>query len=229
MAAINPAVAAPYSMGVHRNTATKSHKAMPAANPAVKYGRAASILSTPTQTQSPLLRRNSVPSRSSDTRIMAANPEVLSSSSSSNLMGAQFVTQCQFLNLYGQDLKLEGHFYWHGLGDPPETIAQNQSGSEFLHSGDSVGSVGAVSYLVGDKVRWIIAWSNSGEDPLKLNKVYSEINEVSGGEIDWRSIKESLDPQVSKYTAINNKYGYSANLMIDPTSNGPTMTATFKW
>lgn len=169
MAAINPAVAAPYSMGVHRNTATKSHKTMAAANPAVKYRRSASILSTPTQ--SPLLSRNSVPSRSSDTRIMAANPEVLSSSSLSNLMGVQFFTQCQFRNLYGQDLKLEDHIYWHGYGDPPETIAQNQSASEFRHSGDSVGSVGAVSYLVGDKVRWIIAWSNSGEDPLKLNKV----------------------------------------------------------
>ncbi|KAG8490229.1 hypothetical protein CXB51_015480 [Gossypium anomalum] len=226
MAAINPAVAAPYSMGAHRNTATQSHKAMAAANPAVKYGGAASILSTSTQTQSPLLRRNSVPSRSSDTRIKAASPEVLSSSSSSNLMGVQFFTQCQFCNRYGQDLKLEGHIYWHGYGDPPETIAQH-SASEFRHSGDTVGSVGAVSYLVGDKVRWIIAWSNGGEDTLKLNKVYSEINEVSGG-INWCSIKESLDQNVPKYTARNNNYGYSADLMIDPTSNTPTMTATFK-
>ncbi|KHG19975.1 Cadherin-related tumor suppressor [Gossypium arboreum] len=227
MAAINPAVAAPYSMGVHRNTATQSHKVMAAANPAVKYGRAASILSTPTQTQSPLLRRNSVPSRSSDTRIMGANPEVLSSPSSSNLMGVLFFTQCQFRNRYGQDLKLEDHIYWHGYGDPPETIAQ-QSASEFRHSGDTVGSVGAVSYLVGDKVRWIIAWSNSGEDTLELNKVYSEINEVSEEGIDWCSIKESLDQNVPKYTARNNNYGYSADLMIDPTSNTPTMTATFK-
>ncbi|MBA0702269.1 hypothetical protein Goari_020529 [Gossypium aridum] len=227
MAAINPAVAAPFSMGVHRNTAAQSHKATAAANPAVKYGRAATILFTPTQTQSPLLRRNSVPSRSSDTRIMAANPEVLSSPSSSNLMGVLYFTQCQFRSLYGQDLKLEDHIYWHGYGNPPEIIAQNQSASEFRHSGDSEGSVGAVSYLVGDKVRWIIAWSNSGEDPLKLNKVYSEINEVSEGEIDWHSIKDLLDQNVSKYNAINIKYGYSADLMIDPTSNTPTMTATF--
>ncbi|TYH68085.1 hypothetical protein ES332_D06G234100v1 [Gossypium tomentosum] len=226
MAAINPAVAAPYSMGVHRNTAAQSHKAMAAANPAVKYGRAASILSTPTQTQSPLLRRNSVPSRSSDTRIMAANPEVLSSPSPSNLMGVLYFTQCQFRSLYGHDLKLEGLINWKGCGEPPETIAQNQSASEFRHSGDSAGSVGAVSYLVGDKVRWIIAWSNS-EDQPKLNKVYSEINEVSEGAIDWHSIKDSLDQSVSEYKAINVKYGYSADLMIDPTINTPTMTATF--
>ncbi|KAL1096333.1 hypothetical protein V6Z11_D06G216600 [Gossypium hirsutum] len=114
---------------------------------------------------------------------MAANPEVLSSPSPSNLMGVLHFTQCQFRSLYGHDLKLEGLINWKGCGEPPETIAQNQSASEFRHSGDSVGSVGAVSYLVGDKVRWIIAWSNS-EDQPKLNKVYSEINEASEREIE---------------------------------------------
>ncbi|KAB2026406.1 hypothetical protein ES319_D06G217200v1 [Gossypium barbadense] len=94
MAAINPAVAAPYSMGVHRNTAAQSHKAMAAANPAVKYGRAASILSTPTQTHASF--------------------------------GA--------FTVMTHDLKLEGLINWKGCGEPPETIAQNQSASEFRHS-----------------------------------------------------------------------------------------------
>ncbi|KAK8977650.1 hypothetical protein V6N11_013433 [Hibiscus sabdariffa] len=218
MAAINPVVAGKLSVGVHGNPATKSRKTMEVAtNPAVKNG-AASVLSTPAQF--PLLHRNSVP-RSLDTRIMAANPEVMSPE---NLTGVQFFTECQFGNFSGQNLKLEDFMYWHGYGDLPETISQNQPMVEFKHFGDSNGSVGAVSYLVGDKVRWIIAWSNSGEDMLKLNKVYSEISEVSERGVDWDSIREALDQSVSKYNARN--FGFSADLWIDPTTNTPAMTAT---
>ncbi|KAL4309444.1 hypothetical protein GQ457_01G048520 [Hibiscus cannabinus] len=193
MAAINPVVAAKLSVGVHRNPATKSRKTMEVAtNPAVKNG-SASVLSTPAPF--PLLHRNSVP-RSLDTRIMAANPEVISPE---NLTGVQFFTECQFGNFSGQNLKLEDLMYWHGYGDLPETISQNQQTVEFKHFGDSNGSVGAVSYVVGDKVRWIFAWSNSGEEMLKLNKVYSEISEVSERGVDWDSIREALDQSVSEY------------------------------
>ncbi|KAK8630163.1 hypothetical protein V6N13_078969 [Hibiscus sabdariffa] len=208
MAAINPVAAAKLSAGVHRNPATKSRKTMEVAtNPAVKNG-AASVISTPAQF--PLLHRNSVP-RSLDTRIMAANPEVISPE---NLTGVQFFTECQFRNFSGQNLKLEDFMYWHGYGDLPDTISQNQPTVEFKHFGDSNGSV---SYLVGDKVRWIIAWSNSGEEMLKLNKVYSEISEVSERGVDWDSIREALDQSVSEYNARN--FGFSAHLWIDPTNN----------
>ncbi|XP_039016504.1 uncharacterized protein LOC120147130 [Hibiscus syriacus] len=203
MAAINPAVAAQLSVGIHRNPATNSRKSIAAStpNPAVKND-AASILSIPAQ--SPLLYRNSVP-RSLDTKIMAANPEVLSSA---NLTGVLFFTECQFGNFSGQNLKLENFVYWHGYGDLPETVSQNQPTVEFKHFGDSEGSVGAVSYVVGDKVRWIIAWSNSGEDSLKLNKVYSEINEVTERGVDWDSIRKALDQSVSKYRAMHVENGY---------------------
>ncbi|GMI72500.1 hypothetical protein HRI_000919300 [Hibiscus trionum] len=219
MAAINPAVAAKLSVGVHRNPGTKSRKTMVAAtNPSAKNG-AALVLSTPAQP--PLLHRNSVP-RSLDTRIMAANPEVISPE---NLTGVPFFTECQFGNFSGQNLKLEDFMYWHGYGDLPETISQNQPTVEFKHFGDSEGSVGAVSYVAGDKVRWIIAWSNSGEDSLKLNKVYSEISEVTERRVDWSAIRDALEQSVSKYKAINVEFGFSADLWIDPTSNTPTMTA----
>ncbi|XP_039053897.1 uncharacterized protein LOC120196084 [Hibiscus syriacus] len=221
MAAINPAVAAQLSVGVLNNPATKSRQTIEAAatNPAVKNG-ATSILSLPAQ--SPLLHTSSVP-RCLGTRIMAANPEVLPSE---NLTGILFFTECQFGNFSVQNLKLENFVNWHGFGDLPETISQNQPTVPFRHTGDSHGSVGAVSYVVGEKIRWIIAWSNSADDSLKLNKVYSEINEVDEREVDWGSIRKALDQSVSKYNARDDENGYSADLWIDPTTNTPSMIAT---
>ena len=97
--------------------------------------------------------------------------------------------QCELQNHAGQDqyVTLDSQNSFHGYGDPPKSIQDQQSGN-FKHHADSKGSIGGVAYLLETKLKWIIAWSNAEEEP---NKVYTQIlNDTEA--IDWAQIKANL-------------------------------------
>ena len=85
--------------------------------------------------------------------------------------GVPVYTQCQLQNHAGhkQYLTLDTSCNWYGSMDPPKTI-QDQRAADFQQDADvhGKGSIGGVAYVLGDKLKWIVAWSNTRN---LLNKV----------------------------------------------------------
>ncbi|XP_022748132.1 23 kDa jasmonate-induced protein-like [Durio zibethinus] len=118
---------------------------------------------------------------------------------------------------------LDSQNYWHGYGDPPKSIQDQQAG-DFKHNTDSEGSIGGVAYLLkGNKLKWIIAWSNAENEP---NKVYTEIIEGSQP-IDWFQIKASLGKSGNQ-SSDDNKFGNLSEAVFDQTGPTPTLLATLR-
>ena len=84
--------------------------------------------------------------------------------------GVPVYTDCQLQNHAGNKQYvtfLPPPQSWHGSGDPPKSI-QDQHAGNFQHDADTTGSIAGVAYVLEDKLKWVIAWSNAENVPNKV-------------------------------------------------------------
>ncbi|OMP03353.1 23 kDa jasmonate-induced protein-like protein [Corchorus olitorius] len=136
--------------------------------------------------------------------------------------GIPVETQCYLKNNTDVYVTLDSQSYWHGYGQPPRSI-QSQTEGYLKHSADDAGSIGGISYVLGNQIKWIVAWSNA-ED--QSNKVYTNILKASDV-IDWADIKANLGKSGNQ-SSVNNINGYTSEVVIDASSPTPKLTAKLR-
>ncbi|XWS75298.1 hypothetical protein CRYUN_Cryun01aG0074500 [Craigia yunnanensis] len=197
---------------LRRNLVTKTHNpTFKAANPVVQY-EACALASSPSQ-----LHRNWASKR--DKTFIATYPINIEYST-----GIPEYTEIIIETFSDQVLKLDHNTFWKGSrANFFEKAIPNDTVRRFTHQADSgeeiIGSVGGLEYLIGENIKWIIAWSNTKNE---INKVYTQI--LQDEVVNWNEIKDNLDKSGPHYKIV--KSHYSSDIVIDPASATPTVQAT---